>query len=283
MHYVLLSVWCFNTNHLVCVQTSSIWMHIDVLDCWEPKMLQGTWNVWYAHVGPLIHLQTNWIWKPLEVSAIFCTTKSMALFNFNMYPTPPLNLWCMWPIFTLPNMIWTYWRDPSVLIGPGSLTNPVATSVYNQFKREVQQLIAFTKIYTTMLQYSRRLIVKLVPKLAIHRSRLYWDCWSTASSNLHVDHNWPIHVAPINIFKTMSTQCFKHDKTRSNNNQGRSQGDSAPPDISKKTMPKRLHNFLFSFVTILSILGRVIHHWKGVFKTFPTVYYKPPNFKNFNW
>jgi len=31
---------------------------------------------------------------------------------------------------------------------------------------------------------------------------------------------------------------------------------------------------------VLNFLGCVIHHWKGVFKTFPKVYYKPPNF---NW
>jgi len=71
-------------------------------------------------------------------------------------------------------------------------------------------------------------------------------------------------------------------------NQGRSRGGArgnlAPLDISKKkTMPKRLHNFIFFATTILTILGRVIHHWKGVFKTFPTVYYKPPNSKTLNW
>lgn len=158
-------------------------------------MLQVIWNVWYAHVDPLIHLQTNWIWKPWKVKKLvqsFCIAKSMGLFNFNMYPTSPLILWCMWPIFTSPNMIWTYWRDPGVLIGPGSLTNPVATSIYIPFKKEVRQLIAFTEIYITMLKDSKRLIVKLVPKLAISCSRLYW---STASSNLHVDHNRPVRVA----------------------------------------------------------------------------------------
>ena len=37
------SVWCFNVDHLVCVQTNSSWVHIDVLDGWYntrcPKML----------------------------------------------------------------------------------------------------------------------------------------------------------------------------------------------------------------------------------------------------
>ena len=61
------SVRFFNTNHLICVQIGSIWVHIDVLKGGWPKMLLSACNVWYVHVDPLIHLQTRRTWKPLEV------------------------------------------------------------------------------------------------------------------------------------------------------------------------------------------------------------------------
>jgi hypothetical protein len=32
---------------------------------------------------------------------------------------------------------------------------------------------------------------------------------------------------------------------------------------------------------MFKVLGRVIHHWKGVFMTFQMVYYKPPKFLQF--
>jgi len=38
---------------------------------------------------------------------------------------------------------------------------------------------------------------------------------------------------------------------------------------------------LLQFTTaIFGIFGRVIYRWKGIFKTFPTVYYTPKNYKN---
>ena len=51
-------VWCFNVDHLMCMQTSLIWVHVYVLKgwcntCW-PKMLSA-WNVWYVHADHLIY------------------------------------------------------------------------------------------------------------------------------------------------------------------------------------------------------------------------------------
>jgi hypothetical protein len=49
-------------------------------------------------------------------------------------------------------------------------------------------------------------------------------------------------------------------------------------DHPEYAVTKRLHIFLFSFTTaILKFGGHVIHRWKGIFKTFPAVYHKPPN------
>jgi hypothetical protein len=33
---------------------------------------------------------------------------------------------------------------------------------------------------------------------------------------------------------------------------------------------------------ILKLWGHVIHRWKGIFKTYLAVYYKPPNFQNYS-
>jgi hypothetical protein len=52
----------------------------------------------------------------------------------------------------------------------------------------------------------------------------------------------------------------------------------------EKLCQKDYNLFLFHFATTILIFWEcVIHHWKGVIKTIPTVYYKPPNSKNFNW
>ena len=57
-----------------------------------------------------------------------------------------------------------------------------------------------------------------------------------------------------------------------------------PPVTSVENYVKTTTYFSFSFCEYnVNILGRVIHHWKGVLKTFPTVYYKPLDSKNFNW
>jgi hypothetical protein len=65
---------------------------------------------------------------------------------------------------------------------------------------------------------------------------------------------------------------------------GEGLGGLSSPDINRKKIAKRLQIFIFIFATtFLIFLGRVTHHLKGVFKTFPTVYYMPPNSKFFNW
>jgi hypothetical protein len=53
--------------------------------------------------------------------------------------------------------------------------------------------------------------------------------------------------------------------------------------MSSRKLCQNVYNIFYFCLAIamLQILGHVIHHWKGVFKTFPTVYYKPPKFLNF--
>ena len=41
---------------------------------------------------------------------------------------------------------------------------------------------------------------------------------------------------------------------------------------------------IFHFSTAnLNVLGRVMYNWKGVFMTFPTIYYEPQNTQNVSW
>ena len=48
------------TYHLIYVQIGSIWVHIDVLKDWWPKLLLSAWNVQYVRFDSLIYLQTSW-------------------------------------------------------------------------------------------------------------------------------------------------------------------------------------------------------------------------------
>jgi hypothetical protein len=55
-------------------------------------------------------------------------------------------------------------------------------------------------------------------------------------------------------------------------------GGLAPSNINNRTLCQNDYNFLFCFATaMLEFVGHVINCWKGVFKTFPIVYYKPPH------
>jgi len=67
-------------------------------------------------------------------------------------------------------------------------------------------------------------------------------------------------------------------------------GGLSPPSTSVENYAKLITNLFYLFIlvfilllflvtTMLNFLGRVIHHWKGVFKTFPTAYYKPSDSK----
>ena len=61
--------------------------------------------------------------------------------------------------------------DGVLVLAPSTL----AMSTYVRFSREVRQSTAFTVIYVTMQKDPKNLIVKLVLKLAMSRSRLYRD------------------------------------------------------------------------------------------------------------
>jgi hypothetical protein len=55
-------------------------------------------------------------------------------------------------------------------------------------------------------------------------------------------------------------------------------GAQPPLTTIAENYAKTTTNFLCRFATtMLNFLGHVINHWKGVFKTILTVYYKPPN------
>jgi hypothetical protein len=50
------------------------------------------------------------------------------------------------------------------------------------------------------------------------------------------------------------------------------------PSVENYAKMTTYFSFAFCDYNVI-FLGCVMHHWKGVFKTFPTVYYKPPNSK----
>jgi hypothetical protein len=58
-------------------------------------------------------------------------------------------------------------------------------------------------------------------------------------------------------------------------------GGLAFPNMSSRKLCQNDYFYFFIFfglVTVkLEILAHVIHRWKGAFKSFSTVYYKPPN------
>ena len=59
-------------------------------------------------------------------------------------------------------------------------------------------------------------------------------------------------------------------------------GGASTPLTSVENYARTTTNFFLLFCDYnVQILWRVIHHWKGVFNIFPTVYSKPPKFQNF--
>ena len=78
-----------------------MWVHIDVLKGWWPKMLLTTLNVWYVHVDLLIHLQTSWALEASRGLRGYCNLFYAANFNgfvqIQYVAYFPFSLWYVWP------------------------------------------------------------------------------------------------------------------------------------------------------------------------------------------